>query len=449
MSQQGLDLRRSLQIVRRHRLLVGIGAALGLLAGVAYSLLNPPMLTSTALVVLPQAVAQSAQGATAGDTTGTSSYIATQVVIAGSDPVLSGALPHVGPGVSLGTLHSEIQVKSVTNGILSISASGRTAAQAEATANAVARSYVTYVGSGRAVVGVAVANVFEPATSADRPSPVKRLFVDGLLGALAGVLVAAIAALAIRGKDRRLRERDEIANSIGVPVLASLPVGHPVDAAGWTKLLESYKPEVVHAWQLRKVLQLLGIGDDTSHDGRDGTCCSLTVVSLASDRRALALGPQLAAFAASSGIPTALVIGPEEDTEATASLRTACAAPAPESSKRPSQLRIAVRPDGGISGLPDAVLTVVVLVVDNRSPRVPETMRTTATVLGVSTGAVTAEQLARVAVGAAVSGREVTGILVADPDPADRTTGRVPQLAGPVRRRLPTRLNGLATETRR
>ena len=54
MSQQALDLRRSVQIVRRHKLLVGIMVALGLLAGGAYAALHPPMVTSTALVLLPQ-----------------------------------------------------------------------------------------------------------------------------------------------------------------------------------------------------------------------------------------------------------------------------------------------------------------------------------------------------------------------------------------------------------
>ena len=43
---------------------------------------------------------------------------------------------------------------------------------------------------------------------------------------------------------------------------------------------------------------------------------------------------------------------------------------------------------------------------------------------------------------AAADGREVTGILVADPDPDDQTTGRIPHLARPVRRRLPNRLRG-------
>ena len=56
-------------------------------------------------------------------------------------------------------------------------------------------------------------------------------------------------------------------------------------------------------------------------------------------------------------------------------------------------------------------------------------MRTTVTVLGVSAGVVTAEQLARVAVSAAGDGRQIAGILVADPDPTDHTT-RPPPAAG-------------------
>ena len=45
------------------------------------------------------------------------------------------------------------------------------------------------------------------------------------------------------------------------------------------------------------------------------------VLSLSSDPRAIALGPQLAVFAASQGIPTALVIGPQQDATVTATLR--------------------------------------------------------------------------------------------------------------------------------
>ena len=94
-------------------------------------------------------------------------------------------------------------------------------------------------------------------------------------------------------------------------------------------------------------------------------------------------------------------------------------------------------------------MIVVVVVVDDQAPEIPHTMRTTATVIGVSAAAATAEQLARVAVVAAADGREITGILVADPESTDRTNGRIPRPVRPTRRKLSTRLEGIATEIRR
>ena len=76
--------------------------------------------------------------------------------------------------------------------------------------------------------------------------------------------------------------------------------------------------------------------------------------------------------------------------------------------------------------LPGTELAVVVAVVDGQDPHVRRHDAPTTTVLGVSAGAVTAEQLARVAASAAADGRQIAGILVADPDPADHTTGRLP-----------------------
>ena len=83
---------------------------------------------------------------------------------------------------------------------------------------------------------------------------------------------------------------------------------------------------------------------------------------------------------------------------------------------------------------------MVVGVVDGRNPQVPDMVHTNATLLGVSAGAATADQLARAAISVVSDGREITGILVADPDSADATTGRVPQLGGRGQRRLPTRM---------
>ena len=50
------------------------------------------------------------------------------------------------------------------------------------------------------------------------------------------------------------------------------------------------------------------------------------VVTLLPDQKAVALGPQLAVFAASLRIPTTLVIGPQQDSTSLAALRTAGAA---------------------------------------------------------------------------------------------------------------------------
>jgi capsular polysaccharide biosynthesis protein len=451
MSEQALSLRRSVQIVRRRRILVGIVTVVGLLAGAAYAVREPPALTSTALVVLPQAVqeAVSPEAANAGaTTTGADSYMATQVVIATSNPVLSPVLPTLSPAVSLRALRRKIQVTSPTVGIVSVSAKGRTGAEAEVTANAVARSYVAYVGSAASSIGVVSAHVLDAATTASGTAPAIWILIFCLIGLICGALIGVILALVISRTDRRLRGRDEIANSIGLPVLASLPVGHPADAAGWTKLLEDYEPGPMNAWRLRNALKDLGVVAANASNGSKGGS-SLAVLSLSSDPGAFALGPQLAVCAASLGIPTALVIGPQQDTDVTATLRTACAVPPPASSKRSDHLRVSVFDGGQDAPPPAAGLTIVVAVVDGRTPQVADTMSVTTTVLGISAGAATAEQLARVALSAAADHREIAGIFVADPEPTDRTTGRMPQHAQPKKRRPAVRQRGITTEIRR
>ena len=447
MSQQALDLRRSTQIVRRHKVLLGIAVALGVLVGAGYATLYPPMLTSTALIVLPQSspttATQSSSGSTGQDIQ--SAYMATQIVIADSNQVLAAALPNVKPPMPLQKLRSQVDVSSVTSYILSISAKGPTAADAETTANAVAQSYIAYVNSPSSPIKHVSALVLEPATVATGTKPLKALVITGFIGALGGALIGIILSLAVGRKDRRLRERDEIASSIGIPVLASVPVEHPSDAAGWTRLLENYAPASVHAWRLRAALQQLGVAGSSRPFYNGDAGFSLAVLSLSSDPRALALGPQLACFAASVGIPTALVIGPQQDAGTAATLRTACAAPPSASSKRPSLLHVVVTNDGVIDKQSEAELSIAVAVIDSGATEPPDMMRTTATVIGVTAGVATADQLARAAVAASADGREVTGILVADPDPADRTTGRIPNLGPATRRRLPSRLKGIVT----
>lgn len=423
MSQQSMDLRRSMQLVRQRKIFLVIAVMAGVLAGVAYAALKPSLFTSDALVVVPQ----------------NGPNIATEVVIATSNPVLSGALANIHPAVSLKTLQAEVQAKSPAPGVITVSAQGRSAAEAESIANAVADRYTSYVGARSSPVGHVAARILEPAASANDAGLTKQLVIYGLAGAVAGALIGFISALAIGRGDRRLRERDDIANAIGVPVLGSFPVGHPSDAAGWGRLLKEYDPSAVHAWRLRKVLRCLRVADPAdSHS-------SLTILSLSADPGALALGPQLAVFAASLGIPTVLVVGPQQDPNATAALRTACVMSSSGSSELPRNFRTLVSDDDRVSL--DAPLTVVVAAVDPHDPQIHGSIPTDFTLIGVSAGVATGEQLARLAVAAAADGRETAGILVADPEPIDRTTGRVPYL-GPPQRRLPTRLVGVSTEGR-
>jgi capsular polysaccharide biosynthesis protein len=434
MSQQGLDLKKSIHIVRRHKIIVGVAVALGLLVGASYAVVNPPTRSSSVLLVLPSLSAAN---------------MATEVVIAGSDPVLSGAVNDIGSGVTLQTLSNDVKVSSETSSIIQVTASSKNGELAEKIANGVANSYLAYVGGATSPVGHVRAKILQGATAAAGTTLVKQALVYALIGLAAGALIGFIIALAIGRNDKRLRERDQIANSIGVPVLASIPVEHPADALAWTKLLEEYEPSAVHGWRLRRALQQLGITEALSGAG-DGTGMTLGVLSLPSDRGALSLGPHVAAYAASMGIPTALVVGPRQDPDAIAALRTACAAPLSSSSKRGKYLRTIVsEDDGGIGGDLDVALVVAVRIVDSQTPQMLGLPPTAATVLAVSAGTATAEQLARAATIAAEDGRDIAGILVADPDPVDETTGRIPQLGLPSRRSTPTRVQGIPTESRR
>ena len=431
MSDQPLDLRRAMQLLWRRKYVVAAAAVLGLLAGAGYGAYYPPLHSGTALVVLPP---------TARD-------LATQAVIAGSDPVLAGALPKLKPAMSLDTLSSHVQVRRPTSTIISITAQSQSAAQAEQTADAVARSYIAFDSSRNSPAGKVQPQLLQSAEDVSgTPLPV-HLIIMGGFGLLLGLLLGAIGVLALSRRDRRLRRRDDISDAVGIPVLASIAVGHPSDPAEWTRLLEDFEPGAADGWRLRKALHYLELAEVISANGT-ASGSSLTVLSLSSDGKALALGPQLALFAASTGIPTALVVGPQQDANAAAGLRAACAA-AELAPKHPRNPQLIVADHDQAVPLRRPGLSIVVAVVDGKAPQLTDMLRTSATLLGVSAGSVTAGQLARVVASAAADGRPLAGILVADPDPGDPTTGRVPQLARLTQRRMPTRVTGIPMKIRR
>jgi capsular polysaccharide biosynthesis protein len=125
---------------------------------------------------------------------------ATQAVIAGSDPVLSGALRYIGPPTSLTSLSRRVQARSLTSRVIVISAQGSTAASAEDTANAVVHSFIAY-GSHRHLR----AQVLEPAVIISGPPLSHRLLIPAGIGALLGALIGVIAGVMLGRSGRSLR----------------------------------------------------------------------------------------------------------------------------------------------------------------------------------------------------------------------------------------------------
>jgi len=264
-----------------------------------------------------------------------------------------------------------------------------------------------------------------------RPEKNKTKAIAAAAGRLlaAGAVAGAVAGITYVYATRRLTEPDEIANAARAPVLASIPALHPASPAEWRTLLDSYRHAPAQARQLHKALQELGVIDRPAGGG------SIAMLTLLADPGALALGPQLAVYAASLGIKTALVIGPGPDTQVTAALRAACAmAPVNQLGNLRTVSHKATE-DAKREYAADE-LTILVTVVDGDAGPVLETMRaTTSIVIGVSAGAATADQLGRVA--AIGGGRAVAGVLIAKPVTTGRGTGPIPHPAGAPEHRQP------------
>lgn len=508
MAEQSVDLRSTLSILRRHRLVLALAALIGVAAGLCFVLLRPPTYASAAQVLLPPV--KQADGQTPARD------VKTEIRIATSDGVLGPAGEAVTPSMSVQAMAKHVKVSAPTADVLEIVASADTPDRAEALAAAVATAEVEYATKASssltntelaalqqreadlreslATVGAEIkkaqarkvgedpagvqgkadaaalaqltaqqaglvlqidqvkeraavsrpdgtATIIQEASPAKRPGLVGRSIAYSLLGLVVAGVIAAIILTLLGKRDRKLRYRDEIADALGSPVIASIRSRVPRAVAGWTSLLETYAPGTVDAWALRQALHQLvfdgsPVGRRHGEEGDEATRppMSITVITLAEDPRGLAMGPQLAAYAASSGVRTALVAGQRH--ESAAPLWAAFSQGKEE--VRPGLLVDAHPRDGR-----EAELTVVLAVVDRRKPELVALPESSVTILAVSSGSATAEELALTAVTADDAGRRIAGIIVADPDNLDRTTGRLLQHERSQQIALPTRLTGV------
>ena len=506
MAEQAVDLRSWVATVRRHSKVLVVAAAIGATAGVAVSIVAPPVYSSEAKVLLPP-VQQGADGGTPVRNP------ATTVEIATSDAVLGPAARSMTPRMTTREAKKAVTVTSPTDDVVVFVAEGKTAAQAEALAEAAAKSEIEYLAASANSLGAAEtkalqerqaeleaslatvtdeiaktkgrirveaadsvtgmadasalsqlsaqqaeltlkidqvkneakgtgsgppASVIQHATPAKRPGLVVRTGLLVVGGALAALLIAAILIGVVGSRDRRMRMRDEIADAIGGPVVGSLHVHPQRSAAAWMTMLADYTPTSVDVLAMRHMLRHLTPDDQNGRDSGERRLVhptSLTVISLAGDDRAHAVGPQLAAFAAASGVSTRLVVGRSH--ESAAALFAACSPERAGEEVRPGLLLESRGKKHKVD------FTVVLVVVDRDEPDLSHVPRSAVTVLSVSSGAATAEDLARAAVTADESGRLVSGVVVADPDAADRTTGRLLQHERAQQAVLPSRLTGI------
>ena len=487
-----VDVRARLGALRRRTGVLVAAALVGLAGGAAWAVASPTPMSSTALVLLPTpALAESA-----------SSDVATQVRIALSADVLERAGQALRPALPARSVEKLVKVDASTNQLLEISVTSTNPARAQQLTQAAAEAEVTYVrDAGQQVTQAALADlnnrrndlqaqldqlkreidatrgrqqtdapgssaataeaqllaglttqqtdlllqldkvkqtiatgtpagssangtlVVQQASVPAGRSTLERLAVWAPASGLAAVGLAALVVLVTSRNDSRVRTRDEIADAIGSPVLASLRSRPQRSVSGWSALLAAYQGPPTESWALRQVLRGLGPGKGQRTPGRLDHPDSLTIVCLAGDERGMSLAPQLVGFTSSLGIASRLV--PTSGQELAPALWAGAAD---------------VDPDGA----GPVELTVYLAVLDRRTPNLGPVPASDAMVLAVSSGSATEQELARAAVAIDNAGRAIDGIVVADPDQADKTSGRHSVAERSSWPSFPTRLTGLA-----
>jgi hypothetical protein len=274
------------------------------------------------------------------------------------------------------------------------------------------------------------------------------------LVATGGAVLAAGAVLLVRDRrDRRLRLRDEIADAVGSRVVAGIR-SHPAGSvAAWSALLAGYEPDPVTAWALRQAVRE-AVPARRRAAGADSRSGTLGLVAFSGDERGVAVAVQLAAFASSLGLRTLLV--PAVRDGSASALWAACARRAAEPG--PGLLVETARPpgdgpddqqEGGADGGPpveherrDTDLTVLLAVVDPREPELGPVADAAVTMLVISPGTATQAELATLAVALDAASSRVDGVIVADPEPGDTTTGRHTLGERARQAELPRRIDG-------
>jgi capsular polysaccharide biosynthesis protein len=265
--------------------------------------------------------------------------------------------------------------------------------------------------------------VLESASSASN-SAAKAAVLNLAGGILLGLIIGCSIVLAREGRDRRLRLRDDIARAAGAPIVAAIATRYVHDADEWLALFENYEASADEGWSLRRAVRSLLTADAEPPAG-------VTIVTMAGDNAAVAIAPQLAVFAAASGVRTLLVVTGRDPSVAT--LRQACREAA--LTIKPARTNLWIREAApGEAVEPDAAQLVVTVAVTEQGTIDLDSDRPSTVLLGVSAGVATPESIAAVAAAAAGAKRPLAGVIVANPESDDGTTGRISEPSSAGRR---------------
>lgn len=261
--------------------------------------------------------------------------------------------------------------------------------------------------------------VVERASSALPPAPLS-LVLPLLLAAIGGVAIGSVAVLVWHRKDRRLWSRDAVAEAVGAPVALSLAVPSRRSVRDWMDLLAEHRPTALEQWTMRRALREIG----AAHGGAS----PLRVLAIVVDPGALGLVVHLAVAGAVSGLSTHLVV--VADGQGAAPLRAACDR-FDEHEPRPGLVvHDAEGVDGGEPGAQEpaetgADLAITLIAADQARSRVARSEQEGAvTVLAVSAGGASGEELARAAIATADAGNPAKYVVMANPVGNDHTVGR-------------------------
>lgn len=484
MTDDVLDLRRTLAAFRRRWLLLLATTTAGLMCGSLLVMRSGPQFVARSGVLLPPS---------AVDESGRSlRSTLTEVRIAGSASVLDGVGRSLTPPEPVARLRSSVRVTAVTPDILEVSARAKSATRAAAIADGVAKGYVTYstretsnqadvetaalrerstelnrqisereqeIASARSrmagldprspetlrqealidslraaqldaarqlsTVNSRIADarlkaelmrtglrVLEPATRPGSPDRT-RLFTAAGIGGLSGMLLAIVLALALEQRDRRLRTRDQIAQSAAAPVISSLSVPRRVRHQDCHEVITRWDPGAEEAYAIRQAFLRLDLDNP-------GPPVNLVVIAVPGDRSATVVAAKIAVFGATIGTSTALVAFSNDDT--TASMRAACLTAAKATAGLRDGLSLHVADDVSEADFADARLAVTLLVAE-RPLRVPTWGRRTLAIIAVSAGFADSDALSLAALASLEAHHRIRGVVVANPEAGDRTRG--------------------------